>query len=80
MRLRSAAQWLLVLPARSSGLADKNSHQPLEKRTLATSEPFYPSPWMNPDADGWTEAYARAKEFVSRMTLLEKVNLTTGVG
>ncbi|SPQ22671.1 c26fd358-f5d8-4bdb-b4b2-1b2c14861824 [Thermothielavioides terrestris] len=67
-----------------SGLAAasavSSSDKPLEKRTLATSEPFYPSPWMNPDADGWTEAYARAKEFVSRMTLLEKVNLTTGVG
>jgi len=47
---------------------------------LATSGPHYPSPWMHPDADGWTEAYAKAKEFVSQMTLLEKVNLTTGVG
>jgi beta-glucosidase len=35
---------------------------------------------MNPDADGWQDAYARAREFVSQMTLLEKVNLTTGVG
>ncbi|KAL8307377.1 hypothetical protein RB593_005993 [Gaeumannomyces tritici] len=47
---------------------------------LATSGPHYPSPWMYPDADGWTEAYAKAKEFVSQMTLIEKVNLTTGVG
>lgn len=28
----------------------------------------------------WASAYARAKEFVSQLTLLEKVNLTTGVG
>ncbi|CAK7217980.1 beta-glucosidase [Sporothrix curviconia] len=45
-----------------------------------TSPPFYPSPWMNPNADGWENAYAQAKEFVSKMTLMEKVNLTTGVG
>ena len=47
---------------------------------LAYSEPVYPSPWMNPDAEGWEEAYAQAKAFVSQLTLLEKVNLTTGVG
>lgn len=35
---------------------------------------------MNPEADGWAEAYAQAREFVSQMTLLEKVNLTTGTG
>jgi hypothetical protein len=45
-----------------------------------TSDPFYPSPWMNPDADGWEEAYKQAKSFVSQLTLLEKVNVTTGVG
>lgn len=47
---------------------------------LAYSAPFYPSPWMDPDADGWADAYAQAKDFVSQMTVLEKVNLTTGVG
>jgi beta-glucosidase len=31
-------------------------------------------------SDGWGEAYARARAFVSQLTLLEKVNLTTGVG
>ncbi|CAN8097105.1 unnamed protein product [Discula destructiva] len=46
---------------------------------LAYSEPHYPSPWMDPNADGWADAYAQAKDFVSQMTLLEKVNLTTGV-
>ncbi|KAI8673277.1 Beta-glucosidase [Fusarium keratoplasticum] len=46
----------------------------------AFSEPVYPSPWMDPGADGWSEAYTKAKAFVSEMTLLEKVNLTTGVG
>jgi beta-glucosidase len=35
---------------------------------------------MDPNADGWEAAYAAAKAFVSQLTLLEKVNLTTGVG
>ncbi|CEI38610.1 putative beta-glucosidase A [Fusarium venenatum] len=48
--------------------------------TLAYSPPHYPSPWMDPEAPGWEEAYAKAKDFVSQLTLLEKVNLTTGVG
>ncbi|KAI1495604.1 glycoside hydrolase family 3 protein [Biscogniauxia marginata] len=52
----------------------------VHKRDLAFSEPVYPSPWMNPKAKGWEDAYAQAKAFVSQMTLLEKVNLTTGVG
>lgn len=47
---------------------------------LAYSPPFYPSPWMDPNAAGWEDAYVKAKAFVSQMTILEKVNLTTGVG
>lgn len=43
------------------------------------SPPSYPSPWMNGNGD-WADAYAKAKKFVSQLTLLEKVNLTTGVG
>jgi beta-glucosidase len=35
---------------------------------------------MNPKAPGWEEAYSKAKDFVSQLTLLEKVNITTGVG
>lgn len=35
---------------------------------------------MNPNAVGWEEAYAKAREIVSQMTLLEKVNITTGTG
>lgn len=46
---------------------------------LATSPPFYPSPWMTGQGE-WAAAYAQARDFVSQMTLLEKVNLTTGVG
>ena len=47
---------------------------------LAYSPPHYPSPWMDPRATGWEDAYAKAKAFVSQMTLVEKVNLTTGTG
>lgn len=61
------------------GITEANNAQ-LQRRALATSEPFYPSPWMDPNADGWQDAYTKAKAFVSQMTLAEKVNLTTGVG
>lgn len=44
-----------------------------------TSAPYYPSPWGEGAGD-WASAYARARTFVSGLTLLEKVNLTTGVG
>ncbi|OCK81301.1 glycoside hydrolase family 3 protein [Lepidopterella palustris CBS 459.81] len=45
----------------------------------ATSPPYYPSPWM--DGSGqWADAYTKAQDFVRQLTLLEKVNLTTGVG
>ncbi|KAF8864173.1 glycoside hydrolase family 3 protein [Acephala macrosclerotiorum] len=45
----------------------------------ASSPPFYPSPWSSGSGD-WSDAYSKAREFVSQLTLLEKVNLTTGVG
>ena len=44
-----------------------------------TSPPKYPSPWGEGLGD-WEAAYAQARTFVSQLTLLEKVNLTTGVG
>ncbi len=58
----------------------------------ATSPPKYPSPWLTGDFDWtdtspvpangrtWQQAYEAAVAFVSQLTLLEKVNLTTGVG
>jgi beta-glucosidase len=53
---------------------------PRQDEGLAYSPPSYPSPWMDPEADGWAEAYSKARDFVSQLTLIEKVNLTTGVG
>ncbi|KAI0535022.1 glycosyl hydrolase family 3 N terminal domain-containing protein [Xylaria digitata] len=45
-----------------------------------TSPESYPSPWSAGGPDGWDDAYRRAHELVSKLTLLEKVNLTTGTG
>jgi len=39
----------------------------------------FPSPWSR-GGPGWDEAYEKAREFVSSLTLVEKVNLTTGTG
>lgn len=46
---------------------------------LVDSPPFYPSPWIEGTGD-WAAAYEKARAFVSQLTLLEKVNLTTGTG
>jgi beta-glucosidase len=43
------------------------------------SPPSYPSPWARGGND-WADAYEKAQQFVSQLTLLEKINLTTGVG
>ncbi|KAK5110051.1 hypothetical protein LTR62_006295 [Meristemomyces frigidus] len=44
-----------------------------------TEGEYFPAPWGEGSAD-WADAYAKAREFVSQLTLVEKVNLTTGVG
>ncbi|OAA54584.1 glycoside hydrolase family 3 protein [Niveomyces insectorum RCEF 264] len=46
----------------------------------APSLSLFPSPWAQSAADGWEAAYAQARAFVSNLTLVEKVNLTTGTG
>jgi beta-glucosidase len=61
-------------------MAQSDTCQLHQRDELAYSAPSYPSPWMDPNARGWQDAYAKAKAFVSQLTLLEKVNLTTGVG
>ncbi|KAI0974693.1 glycosyl hydrolase family 3 N terminal domain-containing protein [Xylaria arbuscula] len=48
--------------------------------SLPTSPDSYPSPWSAGGPDGWDAAYLRAHKFVSQLTLVEKVNLTTGTG
>lgn len=49
------------------------------QKDLAYSPPYYPSPWTTGAGD-WEDAYKRAVEFVSGLSLAEKVNLTTGAG
>lgn len=44
-----------------------------------TEGSYYPSPWGQGQGN-WSDAYAKARAFVSQLTLVEKVNLTTGVG
>ncbi|KAF8465104.1 glycoside hydrolase superfamily [Kalaharituber pfeilii] len=46
---------------------------------MATSEGWYPPPRGGSDPT-WAEAYQKAAEMVSKMSLLEKVNVTTGTG
>lgn len=43
------------------------------------SPPWYPSP-RGGTLDSWKESYSKAKEMVDKMSLAEKVNITTGVG
>lgn len=76
----SSVKSLIAVVAIFHQLADAFSKVQQRQTELAHSPPFYPSPWMDPEADGWADAYAQARDFVSQMTLLEKVNITTGVG
>ncbi|RII19993.1 hypothetical protein CUC08_Gglean001392 [Alternaria sp. MG1] len=57
--------------------ANDTSSSPLD---FADSPPFYPSPWVEDTTGDWADAITKAKAFVSQLTLLEKVNLTTGTG
>ncbi|KAK4143043.1 beta-glucosidase [Dichotomopilus funicola] len=73
-----AITWLLLLLLSTPLIHAVNTDVPF---------PGYPAPWAvgvgseNAAADpAWAEAYAQAIEFVSNLTLIEKVNLTTGTG
>lgn len=48
-------------------------------QNLATYEGWFPSPRGGSEPK-WAQAYAKAAEMVGRMSLLEKVNVTTGTG
>ncbi|CRK20004.1 hypothetical protein BN1723_012015 [Verticillium longisporum] len=46
---------------------------------LGQSPPWYPTP-LGGTAKSWAESYKKAADLVSKMTLPEKVNITTGTG
>jgi hypothetical protein len=43
------------------------------------SPPWYPTP-RGGTVESWQDSYDKAKQLVERMTLVEKVNITTGTG
>ncbi|KAK3500494.1 glycosyl hydrolase family 3 N terminal domain-containing protein [Neurospora crassa] len=51
----------------------------LQEPPYGLSPPWYPSP-KGGIAGTWYESYQKAAKLVSKMTLAEKVNITTGVG
>lgn len=55
------------------------SPNPAAQVNAQFSAPYYPSPWGSGAGD-WASAYAKAEAFVTQLTLIEKINLTTGVG
>ena len=55
------------------------SPNPAAAADSSFSPPYYPSPWASGAGD-WASAYAKATAFVGQLTLIEKINLTTGVG
>ncbi|KAI4168312.1 MAG: hypothetical protein LQ343_006479 [Gyalolechia ehrenbergii] len=68
-------------PFPNATYSNATSPDPITSQTPGTafSPPYYPSPWGSGTGD-WASAYERARAFVGQLTLLEKVNLTTGVG
>ena len=50
-----------------------------EEPPYGQSPPWYPSP-RGGTARGWASSYRKASDMVGRMTLAEKVNVTTGTG
>ena len=72
--IRLTAALLAILPLAVAQNSTGNS-----SLYNAYSPPKYPSPWGEGLGD-WDDAYQQARDFVSQLTLTEKVNLTTGVG
>jgi beta-glucosidase len=81
--VRQYLQAILLQPVESAeAIYKRQAAQPFNNDydgPLWQSEPSYPSPWGSGAGD-WGAAYVKARAFVTQLTLLEKVNLTTGVG
>ena len=65
----------LVLLLSAGGIWVYKAAVPLDGQ----SDPWYPSP-KGGTLEAWKDAYAKAAKLVGEMTLVEKVNVTTGVG
>lgn len=63
----------------SSGNEDDYSKYWVKPEHLASSPGWYPAPRGGSDP-AWTDAYQKAVKLVGQMSLLEKVNVTTGTG
>nr|KAK5441350.1 hypothetical protein LTR18_007194 [Exophiala xenobiotica] len=82
LQLNSYSQYVLQPVESADTLNKRQAAQPFNNDYNGpqfTSPPSYPSPWGSGAGD-WAAAYEKARAFVSQLTLLEKVNLTTGVG
>ena len=77
--LRSALLTALPLVAAQTAPFANSTGNSTVPAGYESSPPKYPSPWGEGLGD-WADAYAKARDFVSQLTLTEKVNLTTGVG
>ncbi|KAF2433190.1 putative beta-glucosidase 1 precursor [Tothia fuscella] len=76
-----SAASVTLIERQTNNSASSNSSSPAPgAQSEQTSPPFYPSPWIDSTTVGWQDAIAEAQAFVKQLTLLEKVNLTTGVG
>lgn len=73
--------WREIPPGQEPGKQDIQI--PDDEKDLPKSPPYYPSPeagrFKSSDYK-WVNAVQRASDFVGRLTLVEKVNLTTGLG
>jgi beta-glucosidase len=67
---------VFLLTAASGGFVYKKLG---EEPPYGQSPPWYPTP-LGGTARTWADSYAKAAKMVSRMTLPEKVNITTGTG
>ena len=79
VRLSSQQNDNSTAPFPSATYPNATSPNPAAQENAEFSPPYYPSPWGSGDGD-WATAYSKAQAFVGQLTLIEKVNLTTGVG
>ncbi|RPB15449.1 beta-glucosidase-like protein [Morchella conica CCBAS932] len=76
-KLSAAAFLLLLSPIGAFGYTKNYTGDGAPIAPL--SPPYFPSP-VTSGAGDWADAYVKARNFVDQLTLLEKVNLTTGTG